>query len=108
MLPETRDEWHAAGREVLGLSDNLAKVLFDKNFAPESMPGVLRLVAAIPEGGRTLQAAIEAGLTDLRKADLSGMDLSGMNLEGALADGGTVLPSNCGWKVLDGRVRYAP
>jgi len=167
-LPETRDEWHDAGREVLGLSDNLAEVLFDAEFAPESMPGVLRLIATIPEGGRTLRAAIEAGMTDLRKAglrganlsranlrranlsgaslgrtnfegadlrkanlcgailreanlngtdlrwaDLRGADLgktnlSGAYLDGALADEGTILPAECSWRILDGRVRYTP
>jgi len=136
-LPETRDEWHDAGREVLGLSDNLAEVLFDAEFAPESMPGVLRLVATIPEakGGRTLRAAINAGMTDLRGANLHGANLRGTNLsgtdlsranlsrtnlrgtnlsgtnlsmadlDGALADEGTILPANCGWKILNGRIR---
>jgi len=137
MLPETEKGWHVAGREVLGLSDNLADVLFDAEFAPESMSGVLRLVATIPEakGGRTLRAAINAGMTDLRGANLHGANLRGTNLsgtdlsranlsrtnlrgtnlsgtnlsmadlDGALADEGTILPANCGWKILNRRIR---
>jgi len=108
ILPGTVDEWQEAGRDALGLSDNLAWVLFSENFAPESMPEVLRLVAAIPEGGRTLRAAVEAGMTDLRGADLSGVDLSRMNLEGALADRETDLPANCGWEIINGEIRSTP
>jgi len=126
--PETEAEWEEAGRDALGLSDDLAWVLFDADFAPESMPGVLRLIATIPEGGRTLRTAINAGMTDLhgadlnrtnlrganldgadlRGADLSRTNLSGAYLDGALADEGTILPANCNWRILGGRVRYAP
>jgi len=84
---ELPEGWRDAGAVAYGLEQDLAKAIFAAHYSPASMPDVLRLIAGIPEGRRTVRAAIDAGLRDLAGADLAGADLVWANLRGANLSG---------------------
>ena len=75
--------WSEAGRVAFGLERDLGHAIFVDTYAPADVVGVLRLIAAIPEGQRCLRAAIDAGLRDLAGADLSSADLTDVDLSHA-------------------------
>ncbi|HMO11852.1 MAG TPA: pentapeptide repeat-containing protein, partial [Actinotalea sp.] len=79
--------WWQAGVVAFGLEPDLARAIFAGTFAPESMPDCLRAIAALPEGGRTVRALVDAGWKDWREADLSGVDLTNAVLAGAYLAG---------------------
>ena len=88
------DDWHAAGAVAFGLEGDLARAIFAAVFAPASMPAVLRAVAALPEGGRTVRALVDAGWKDWQGANISGADLSGADLVGAYLVGANLVGAN--------------
>lgn len=63
--PEEFREWWNTGRMVLGLEEDLANRLFDANatqsFGRKRLLHALRVIADIPHGKRTLEAAKAAG-----------------------------------------------
>lgn len=108
---ELPNGWRDAGATAYGLDDDLARAIFAGDYDPESMPDVLRLIAEVPEGERSLRAAIDAGLRDLYGANLSGANLSGANLYGAdlrwaILSWANLSRANLRWADLSGASRF--
>lgn len=75
-------DWAYAGQLAGGLEPDLADAIFSPEYKPDDMPSVLRIIASVPEGERTVRAVIEAGLKELQGANLIGVDLRGLDLTG--------------------------
>jgi hypothetical protein len=63
---ERNEPWEYMGAVALGLESDLAGAIFHASYEPANMSEVLRKIATIPEGQRTLRNAFRAGVADWR------------------------------------------